>query len=352
MRAKRNRLAEPAAERRVPITELEPDPDNIRLTYEGEIVDQLSRAVAEDGAFLQPPRVYRTPDGKLRSLNGNTRVVSALKAHGQGALQELTVVETSPPKDRAEKVFIQLAENEIRAQLGPVDRGRAFKMLREEGLSYREILAECERRGIIPPGRTKGWVSQLISLTELEPEVQRMANRGQFSVNHGLLLRKLPPGRQLPLARRIVEEDLSLAAFEALVEAELGGPRQESLEFLYRDLDRALEDRAEALLGGRRRRSRQRSDRNGKIETSWTLIPKGELALAQEAMEAGHSKEEAAALAAQAVEQACSTSEAVRQLLVALARAERSDLAAEAGGPAMAEYVRIRLRRALQRLEA
>ncbi|HEX6511358.1 MAG TPA: hypothetical protein VF157_03600, partial [Chloroflexota bacterium] len=220
-----------ATERTVPISLLEPDPDNIRLDYHSDVIDQLCQAVTEHGEFLQPPRVYRTAEGKLRSLNGSTRILSALKAHREGGLTELTVIETSPPQNRAEKILYQLAENETRAQLGPIDRGRAFRMLRDEGLSYRQILNECERKGIIPRGRTKGWVSQLISLTELQADVQRMINRGEFSINHALLIRKLPLEKQLPVATRVAADNLSLAELESIVAAGSG-----RAEFLYNDL--------------------------------------------------------------------------------------------------------------------
>jgi hypothetical protein len=363
-------------QRTVPVSLLEADPDNIRLDYAAEMLDQLCQAVVEDGEFLQPPRVYQTPEGKLRSLNGSTRVLSALKAHDQGALEQLTVVETNPPKNRTEKILFQLAENETRAQLGPVDRGRAFKMLRDEGLSYRDILAECERRGIIPAGRTKGWVSQLISLTELEPEVQRMVNHQEFSINHALLLRKLSPNRQLPLAQRIVAENISIAAFEAIVAAETGSSESERLESLYGALSQTVQDRAQELFGGggsKKRSSRRDADRrNGPVLTSWMLqsalspaSPRShELraleavdsmasanpqlrALAQEALAAGHSPKQAMELAVNAVQESQATSDAVRQLLFVLAKVEQSDGPLATGGPAMAEYVRMRLQSVL-----
>jgi len=213
-----------------PIEDLEEDPDNIRLENNPQTVDGLSRALEHFGRFDVAPRVWRTPDGKLRALAGSGRVRAAKKARSRNRdLAEIPVIELEAPKNRRDKIFLQFAENGLRDVLGPIDYGRGFKMLHDEGLSYDQIVTELVRRGVLAKGRTKAWVSQMIQLTELQPDVQLMVNRGEVSVWHGLRLGHLPLDHQKSAAERIVREGLSRADVQMLLNDSPNGDSAEAL---------------------------------------------------------------------------------------------------------------------------
>jgi hypothetical protein len=361
------------------IEDLEEDPDNIRLENSPDTVAGLSRALEHFGRFDVAPRVWKTDDGKLRALAGSGRVRAAKKARSQnGDLQEIPVIRLAAPKDRKEKVFMQFSENALRDVLGPVDYGRGFKMLADEGLTYDEIVAELTSRGVLPKSRTKQWVSQMIQLTELHPDVQVMVNRSQVGVWQALQLSQLPTAGQKVAAQRIATQNLSRADVRQLIASAAGQlPAEALLEETRDSLREAAVEREDA----RRSRSEGRdpSRRSGPVTSSWSLpaLPSSELplrpklaalqrlewyrekanaeqkALALEAVSGGHSPAIAAELVQRAAEEAPAASPALRELLVSLSQLHRSvDELQQEKGTAPAEFARLRLRSMLKVLDA
>ncbi|MDE3077441.1 MAG: hypothetical protein KGJ86_18640, partial [Chloroflexota bacterium] len=185
----------------IDIKDLAPDPDNVRLDYDPEVVNNLKDALLRDGRFMDSPVVYQDENGAWRPLFGNTRAKGAQLAAKESFIEQIPVIKVKAPESRRVKLFLQMEENEARRSLGPIDLGRAFRILNsEEGMTYDEILAECAGRGVFRRSYGKSWVSQLIGLNELDERVQRMINIGQLSTNHGQELRKVPKGMQLRLA--------------------------------------------------------------------------------------------------------------------------------------------------------
>lgn len=355
------------------IEDLEEDPDNIRLEHQPETVDGLTRALEHFGRFDVAPRVWRTEDGKLRALAGSGRVRAAKKARSRNKdLQEIPVIHLAPPSDRREKIFLQFAENGLRDVLGPIDYGRGFKMLHDEGLNYEQIVTELVSRGVLPKGRTKAWVSQMIQLTELQPEVQRMVNRGDVSVWHGLRLGRLSHEEQLAAAERIVRERLSRADLQLLLS------EAQPAEAALTEAQALLQQKAEELstAGERRRTGRSgREQRHGQVQTRWTLAPAAppraprarvaglqklewwtnataeERELAVEAVAGGHSPGAAVDLVQRAVEEAPGTVGPLRELLILLGRiSDQAEELHSARSQAPAEFARLRLRAVMKLL--
>ncbi len=360
------------------IDELEEDPDNIRLEHNPETVDGLSRALEHFGRYDVAPRVWQTADGKLRALAGSGRVRAAKKARQRNRdLTEIPVIRMAEPRDRREKVFLQFAENALRDPLGPVDLGRGFKMLSEEGMTYDSILEELKGRGVLPGNRTRPWVTQMIQLTELAQSVQAMVNRGELSVWHGLQVRLLPLAEQEAVAQRIVRENLSRTDTRHLLMLREGSGSAEVALQHSRDL---VGERAAELDAQSNSRPAQPSagQLHGPIASSWTLpamtpsghVPRSKLAslqqiewyktagpeeqeLAVEAVTGGHSPAVAAELVQRAVDEAPAASAALRELLIALRRVhDQANLLRDERGTAPAEFARLRLKAVLKALSS
>ncbi|GEM_PF-6490347 len=361
------------------IEELEEDPDNIRLENNPETVDGLSRALEQFGRYDVAPRVWRTEDGKLRALAGSGRVRAAKRARQRNLnLEQIPVIEMPAPKSRADKIYLQFAENALRDALGPIDYGRGFKMLSSEGLTYDQILDQLRARGILPRDRTKAWVSQMIQLTELQPAVQRMVNRGEVSIWQGLQLRHLPPDEQLATAERIQRDSLSRSSLRSLVTngADSGSPT--STEALLQETRDLIQRKAGELRAPAAPQARQAPDperRHGQVTSHWTLPtssprstpPQSKLAalqrlgwyqdsataeereLALEAVNGGHSAAAAADLVRRAVQEAPAASAPMRDLLVALRQVhDRATELEKERTSAPAEFARLRLKALLQ----
>lgn len=356
----------------VDIDQLEEDPDNVRLENNPETVEGLSRALEFFGRYDVAPRVWRTPDGKFRALAGSGRVRGAKKARQRNRdLHAIPVIEIAPPKDRREKIMQQFSENALRDPLGPVDYGRGFKMLAGEGLSYTQILNELRSRGILTQNRTKAWVSQMIQLTELDPKVQVMVNRGDIGVWQGLQLAQLAPADQRLAAERAARENLSRADLRLMVEGSAAP------EVLLQETRDQIQERAAALAASSDKPSRkgEKERRNSAVVRDWTLpsvhtapsqsklaslqkldwygeAEPQERELALEAVAGGHSPSIAVQLVEQALTQASGASSAMRALLISLGQLQQQldDLAFERS-TAPAEFARLRLKSVLHALQ-
>jgi hypothetical protein len=358
------------------IDELEEDPDNIRLENNPETVDGLSRALEYFGRYDVAPRVWRTEDGKLRALAGSGRIRAAKKARQRNRdLRQIPVIRTVPPKDRKEKIYLQFSENALRDALGPVDYGRGFQMLVEEGLTYDQILAELTRRGILSKSRTKPWITQMIQLIELDPTVQQLVNRGQLGVWQALQLRDLPGDQQRAVADQALRENLSRADMRLAV-ASAGTP----VEAILQETRDLVEVRAAEIASeptpSRRRASFDPDRRHGQVSSGWALPaaaprtapPRSKVAalerlewyqgvgseereLALEAVSGGHSPATAADLVQRAVLEAPDASQPIRDLLVTLRQVhQHAEELERARASAPAEFARLRLRSALKLL--
>ena len=355
------------------IDELEEDPDNIRLEHNPETMDGLTRALEHAGRYDVAPRVWRTPEGKLRALAGSGRVTAAKHARKANRdLTEIPVIQVAPPASRRDKVLFQFAENALRDPLGPVDLGRGFKMLNAEGLTYDQILNELKERGILPRRRTKAWISQMIQLTELDANVQRMVNRGELGVWHALQLHAVPADQQLAVASRIVAEGKArtISGHEG-VSGDLsaaGGPAEAMLQETRNFVTEKV-----AEISRRRRAARSKSQpeqRNGAVVARWALapaaIPGGSAAsagaleklpwfrttatfedrqLALEAVGGGHAPKQAVDLVLRAHKEEIAASPDLRELLVTLGSLkQQAGRAKGAASPALLEFARLRAR--------
>jgi ParB family chromosome partitioning protein len=148
----------------------------------------------------------------------------------------------SEPGDLA-TLEVALIENVARERLNPVEDARACSTLAKEfGLTYRQI----EQR----VGRSRSVIANLIRLLDLPGEVLGLVERGELGSSHGrALLVARDPWVRWELARRAVQEQLSVTAIEARARAsnaELVSPGDAPSGKGHGDLDRPVLAAAEA----------------------------------------------------------------------------------------------------------
>lgn len=124
-----------------------------------------------------------------------------------------------------------LIENVQREDLGPLEKGEAFRLLSERfGLTQDEIATRV--------GLDRSSVSNLIRLTELEEEIRAMLDSGELGLGHGKALLAFAPGpRRVKLARQAARDGLSVRSLEEAVRA--GG---EALMDVVRRAEREMND--------------------------------------------------------------------------------------------------------------
>jgi ParB-like chromosome segregation protein Spo0J len=142
---------------------------------------------------------------------GHRRLAAARRA---GLVDVPVVVRELTPTEQLE---LQLVENLQRADLSPIQEGRAYQHLVETGAT----LASIARAVGVPASR----VRERLALLDLEVSVQERVHRGELPLNLAALLRPVhDPARQRRLALLAVRRRLSVAQVRHLVEAALSLP--------------------------------------------------------------------------------------------------------------------------------
>jgi len=193
-----------------PTESLCPNPLNPRRKLDPTDVDQLADSIvahAAHGGILQPLLI--TPDGTV--VAGHRRLAAARRV---GLAQVPVIVRELSPVEQLE---IQLTENLQRADLSPIEEGRAYSQLIAAGTG----VTSMARAIGVPASR----VRERLALLDLDERVQERVHRGELPLNVGLLLVPLrDPVRQRRLASHSVRRRLTIAQVRKLVEAALSLP--------------------------------------------------------------------------------------------------------------------------------
>lgn len=187
----------------VEIKKVVPNPDQPRQTFSQESIQELANSIKEKGV-LQPVIVTRKADGYIL-ICGERR----LRAAALCGLERIPAI----IKDLAPHDFLEwgLIENIQREDLNPLEEAQAYQKIMEQGaLSQDEVAKRV--------GKNRVTVANMIRLLRLPDSVREMLASGQLSSGHArALLGMLTPEHQRHLAKRIVEENLSVRQVEAIV---------------------------------------------------------------------------------------------------------------------------------------
>lgn len=239
-------------------SQLEPNKDQPRKKFDEEAIEELAQSIKQYG-IIQPIIVCKKDD-YYQIIAGERRWRAAKKA---GIREVPVVVKEYTDKEIAE---ISLIENIQREDLNPIEEAKSYKRLIDEYKLTQEELSER-----VSKSRTE--IANKMRLLKLHDEVQKMLISGALSAGHARALLGLEAKKdQLKAANEIIEKSLSVRQTEDLVkkmnepkkDKTAKGKEADSLDFVYRDLEKKLSD----CLGTKVRISRK--DKNkGKIEINY-----------------------------------------------------------------------------------
>lgn len=155
----------------VPIARLRANPANIRKDL-GDL-SELTASIRARGV-LQPLVVAQTRGESLLVLDGHRRLAAA-RAAGLTAVPCLA----AKPGDATRDIAIMLA-TAMHKELTPLERGKAFRTLRERGLRVAEIARQS--------GYSTQTVSRGLYLADLPPEAQALLAAGDITAADGVEL--------------------------------------------------------------------------------------------------------------------------------------------------------------------
>jgi ParB family chromosome partitioning protein len=196
--------AKDAAFQLIPVSMIEPNAEQPRKTFHEETTQELADSIREKG-ILQPVIVKRKKDGAFEIVCGERRFRAAILC---GLTEVPAIVKDIADEDLLEWALI---ENIQREDLNPIEEAEAYQRLVEERMISQEEVAKRV-------GKNRVTVTNTLRLLRLPQEVKLYLADGRLSAGHArALLGLLSPEHQRQMAKRIVEENLSVRQVEAIV---------------------------------------------------------------------------------------------------------------------------------------
>lgn len=226
-----------------------PNAQQPRTEFEQEAMDELVSSIREVGV-LQPVvvRPISALPGKYELIMGERR----LRASKTVGLRTIPAV----VRDTADEDMLRdaLLENLHRAQLNPLEEASAYQqLLADFGITQDELATKI--------GRSRPQITNTIRLLRLPAPVQQRVAAGVLTAGHArAILAAGDADAMQRIADKIVNEDLSVRAAEALVSAKpkpvkpkpAAGKRQGHLDELAERLGDRLNTRVKIALGARK----------------------------------------------------------------------------------------------------
>lgn len=189
--------------RTVAVEALRPNPRQPRRRWDGQALEELATSIGRHG--ILEPIVVRDSGQGFEIISGERRWRAAMKA---GLKEVPVVVREAEDRDLLE---MALAENLQRQDLSAYEQAEAFRDLQSEFEWTQEELAR-------QVGKSRSHVANVLRVLTLPAGARDLAMDGKLSLGHvKALLECDDPARLVSLARRVVDEDLSVRETARLV---------------------------------------------------------------------------------------------------------------------------------------
>jgi ParB family chromosome partitioning protein len=241
----------------VPTDLIDPSPLQPRSIFDDGKLTELAKSISLNGVVQ--PVLLRRKGTRFELIAGERRWRAAVQAG-------LTKIPAVLRNISDEKVLeIALIENIQREDLNPIEEARAYKKLIDALGLTQETVAERV-------GRDRSYVTNYLRLLRLPEDLQELLQAGRLSTGHARTLLGLEDvDVQRRLARKIIEQDLSVRATEQLVRL-AGRPTSQSATQQSPQADanvRAAENKLRRRLGTKVRIVQKRGAASGKIEVDF-----------------------------------------------------------------------------------
>jgi ParB family chromosome partitioning protein len=197
------------AYREIPLVAITPNRHQPRAHFDEESLVTLAASVREVGV-IQPVLLRSTGDDTYELIAGERRWRAAKRAG------LTTIPALIREADELGSVEQALVENLHREDLSPLEEAGAYQELIEDfGLTHDELAARV--------GKSRVAITNTLRLFQLPPGIQKLIAERRLSAGHARALLGTPDRSfQEALAKRIVEEGLSVRAVEEAVRTRQG----------------------------------------------------------------------------------------------------------------------------------
>jgi len=192
---------------------IEPNPKQPRKAFDEEALQELAASIRRDG--VQEPVIVRRAGEAYELVTGERRVRASIMADCP------TVPALCREVSDEDMLRLGLIENIHREDLNAIELARAYEALIDELEWTQEQLAK-------EIGKKRATVTNTLRLLNLPEDIQRHVTGGALTMGHARALLALDvPDAQRAVARRIMEEGLSVRQAEKLASPKLPKRKRE-----------------------------------------------------------------------------------------------------------------------------
>jgi ParB family chromosome partitioning protein len=197
--------------RMVPIDHIEPNPEQPRLVFEPEALNELAGSIREHGV-LQPILVRPLGANAFQIVAGERR----WRASRLAGLETIPALIEDIDDDTA--LEISIIENLQREDLSPLDEAAMYdRMVHEHGYSIRKLADKL--------GKDKGYLENRLRLAGAPPEIRELVSLRKDSLSHAYELMKVEdPKKRRRLAEQVARGELTLIKLRDKIEGRRSRP--------------------------------------------------------------------------------------------------------------------------------
>ncbi|MEO5884008.1 MAG: ParB/RepB/Spo0J family partition protein [Candidatus Limnocylindrales bacterium] len=181
----------------VPIDHIESNPQQPRLAFNQETLDELAASIREHGV-LQPILVRPIAAHRYQLIAGERR----WRASRLAGLATIPALIEDIDDDTA--LEISIIENLQREDISPLDEAAMYdRMLRDHGYSIRKLADKL--------GKDKGYIENRLRLADAPDEVRQLVSLRKDTLSHAYELMKVTdPKKRRRLADQVARGELTL----------------------------------------------------------------------------------------------------------------------------------------------
>jgi ParB/RepB/Spo0J family partition protein len=195
----------------VHIERIEPNPEQPRMVFEQEALDELAASIREHGV-LQPILVRPLGPNTYQIVAGERR----WRASRQAGLATIPALIEDIDDDTA--LEIAIIENLQREDLTPLDEAAMFdRMIHQHGYSIRKLADKL--------GKDKGYLENRLRLADAPAEIRELVSLRKDSLSHAYELMKVEdPKKRRRLAAQVARGELTLIKLRDKIEGRRSRP--------------------------------------------------------------------------------------------------------------------------------
>jgi len=198
----------------LPVERIEPNPQQPRLAFDEETLQELAASIREHGV-LQPILVRPLGNSDYQLVAGERRW-RASKIAGLATIPALV-----EDLDDDTALEISIIENLQREDISPLEEAVMFdRMVKEHGYSIRKLAEKL--------GKDKGYLENRLRLADAPAEVRELVSLRKDTLSHAYELMKVEdPKKRRRLADQVARNELSLVKLRERIEGRRSRPRSD-----------------------------------------------------------------------------------------------------------------------------